>query len=62
MGRISIGNFGETVDDKGFLTKLYLNMKVLKRGQSLWDFDNKLLKVLGESVEVVDAVNHQYKI
>lgn len=40
MGRISIGDFGETVDDKDFLTKLYLNMKVLKRGQSLWDFDN----------------------
>lgn len=29
---------------------------------SLWDFDNKLLKMIGESLEVVDAVNHQYKI
>lgn len=37
-------------------------MKVLKRGKSLWDFDNKLLKMIGESLEVVDEVNHQYKI
>lgn len=64
MGRtvISIGDFGKTVDDNGFLTKHYLNMKVAKLGQSLWDFDDKLLKMIGESVEVIDMVNHEYKI